>query len=200
MLSSRRLFATSKHPLVVLVAATLLGSVLIPAVNGQVDRQRRLRELKAERGNAALRSAWDVERKLNLLHTAFVAFYKDEVVSGQATRASRQALRERVYALHQDFDRDAWWWHWQMLEEVKVLGLLDAGALRQLEQAVNHYQDALLATSDPIDRYWARLIRDREPVPGAGGVSLIDEVAARMKELGDRRRQAIRDMVRAIIS
>jgi hypothetical protein len=198
MPSSRQILTASKHPLVVLVAATLLGSVLIPAVNGQIDRQRRVRELKAERGNAALRSAWDVERKLNLLRTAFVAFYKDEVMSGVDTRASRQALRDRVYALHQDFDRDAWWWHWQMLEEVKVLRLLDDEALAQLEQAVGRYQAALLATSDPIDRYWERLIRGREPVSGAGG--FIDEVEARMRELGDRRRQAIRDMVQAIIS
>ena len=200
MPSSKRFLAASKHPLVVLIAATLLGSVLIPAVNAQIDRQRRLRELKADRGNAALRSAWDVERKLNLLQTAFVAFYKDEVLSGQATRASRQALRDRVYVLHQDFDRDAWWWHWQMLEEVKVLGLLDGLALKQLEQAVGRYQDALLATSEPMDRYWARLMRGRDAVSGAGGVAFIDEVDARMKELGDRRRQAIRAMVQAIIS
>lgn len=200
MNDSRSLLRASKHPLVVLLAGTLLGSVLIPFVNSEIDRERRLRDLRAEHSRVVLKSSLDVERKLNLLNTAFESFYKDDVVSGQTTVDSRRALRVRVYELHEDFDRDAWWWHEQLLDEAKVVGLLDDARLSQLERAVRNYKNALLTSTELLDRYWAQLIRSQEPVSPAAAVKTVNEVKPLLRELGDKRRQAIREMVQALVS
>ena len=190
---------TSKHPLVILLVGAVIGSVVVPRINSRIEREKRQQGLRAERGTAILKSAWETERKLNLLKTAFESFYRDQLATGKATTEYREALRDKVYALYQDFDRDAWWWHWQVLEEVKVLKLVDDARFPELDRAVHDYHDALLASTRPLDRYWDELIRRPELVSEIEGAKTLSEVGPQLVQLGERRRESIRQMVQTIV-
>lgn len=60
-----------KHPLLLVLIATLLGSVLVPHVNRRIDAEKRIRDLKSERATSVLRSARDVDQKLHLVSSSF---------------------------------------------------------------------------------------------------------------------------------
>jgi len=189
----------SKHPLVVLVAGAIIGSIVVPRVNARIERARRLHELRTQRATRVLESGFDIERRFNAVTTTFQSFYKDEVITGTANHDSRQAFRTRVHATYQEFDRDAWWWHWQTLDEVRVLQLVGNVQLGALEQAVKNYQEALLASTDALDRYWDELLRRAELVSPEEGAQTMKEVPHRLEQCRLRRRQSILQMVEAIV-
>jgi hypothetical protein len=46
---SRAILKVIKHPMVVLLVGTILGSVVIPVVNSRIDKHRRFAEPRAQR-------------------------------------------------------------------------------------------------------------------------------------------------------
>jgi hypothetical protein len=193
------LIRSSKHPLVVLLAATLLGSVLIPYVNARIDREKRRRELKSERATQILRSARDIERKLNLVFTEFENFYKDQVATGDITKPSTVAFRGQVYKLYEDFNRDAWWWHWQIQEEAEVLGLIDGESLAQLKRSVEAYNTSLVSSTREVDRVWAALLRTPRSERPETTARLISDVTDHLRLNSNHRQKFVRGMVDAIL-
>lgn len=194
-----RTWEISKHPLVLLTVATLLGSVLVPYVNARIDRERQRRELKTQRAIAILQSAFNVDRRLNLILTEFANFDKDRVTAGATTSASKEALRSRVYTLYEDFNRDAWWWHWQVLEEAKILGLVDDLSRAQLDQAVSRYHDALVASTAELDPVWTEFIRNPGTPRPETAAKTIKAARSKLKALSDRRQACVRQMIEAIL-
>jgi len=51
----RTIFETTKHPLVVLVASTVIGSAAVPFIASMIDQQNQRRELNGSRAIEALR-------------------------------------------------------------------------------------------------------------------------------------------------
>jgi hypothetical protein len=189
----------SKHPLVVLLFATLLGSVLIPFVNTRIERDRRLHELKSQRSREILQTSRDIDRKLTLVCTEFINFHKDKHASLSAAAQARESLRTRVYRLYEDFNRDAWWWHWQLLEESSILGLVDDASHPQLEQSVRDYHKALVASADALDPVWAALLREPDSRKPKEVGRVIEDAMSRIRQLADQRRQSVREMVSLIL-
>lgn len=194
-----RIWEISKHPLLLLTVGTLLGSFVIPYVNARIDRDRRRLELKSQRATTILQSAWNIDRKLNLVLTEFATFHRDRVTTGSTTSSSKEALRSRVYTLYEDFNRDAWWWHWQVLEEAKILGLVDDGSRAQLEQAVQRYHDALLDSTAELDKVWTEFIRNPGTPRPETAAKTINEAMFKLKALSDRRQSYVRLMIEAIL-
>jgi hypothetical protein len=190
----------SKHPLVVLLVGAVVGSIVVPRVNARIERTRQVHALKAQRGTDVLKFGFDIERRFNAVTTAFQSFYKDEVLTGIANDDSRQLLRTRVHQAYQEFDRDAWWWHWETLDEARILGLIDAVQLGKLELAVKHYQEALLASTAALDPYWEELLRHSKLVSPEEAAHTVDKTSLLLEECRARRRESLLEMVQIIVS
>ena len=87
---SSRALEASKHPLVVLLAATILGSAIVPFVNGRIARESRESELKLNRAMEALRSSATTERQINELQTEFMLFAKNDLWDNVQARREEQ--------------------------------------------------------------------------------------------------------------
>jgi hypothetical protein len=196
---SRELVAEAvKHPLFVLLVGTLLGSIAIPQVNRSIEADRRLATTRVEYAQKALQSARDVDRKLNVISTLLDNFRKDQVNPQTLTNESISQLRTQLYKLYEDFDREAWWWHWQALEDSDLLGLLTADTRQDFADAAEAYQRNLVAATQALDPLW-RLTVDRR-TPDVSGMNLAaDEMLARLRELANERQQVVRQMVRAVL-
>src|SRR5262245_5854949 len=112
----------TKHPLVVLVAATLLGSALIPYVNTRIAQQNRRKALRIVQSLPAFRARAEPDRRVNELGTQFTVVAKNNSCRDAVTSAPD---REQLIMLHAQFNRGAGWWYWRFLQLVRVLRLLD---------------------------------------------------------------------------
>jgi hypothetical protein len=186
---------TTKHPLVVLAVATVLGSVLIPYVNSRIARENRQRELRVSQAVQALRSSSETDRRLNLVLTEFANFVKDESPNDSAARS---ALRERVYRLYAEFNRDAWWWHWQLLQEIQVLHLVDDDAARIMRAAIEEYAANLKESTQALDPLWGRLISTGTQ-PGRDVSSVLDSSSLRSMDLLRKRQEIIGRMIAPLV-
>lgn len=169
MAESRRVskFELTKHPLVVLAVSTLIGAILIPVVTARIAQQSKRAELRTAHAVQALRSSADTERLFNLVATELANFVKGERVADTKARA---ALRERVRELYAEFDRQAWWWHWSVLQEAQVLKLINDEEERRIKTEMTAYQDNLTQTVAALNPLWSLLVTEAAN-PGAKAVA-----------------------------
>jgi hypothetical protein len=194
--SESTVFETTKHPVVVLAVATLLGSVLVPYVNARIAQQNSHRELRMSHALQVLRSSSETDRRINLLLTEFANFIQDESISDPAART---ALRERVYRLYGEFNRDAWWWYWPLLQEVRVLGLVDESAAIVMSAAIEKYAVYLQESTQALDPLWRHLVSNRAQSGSNQVSSILASTSSRLKDLQQKRQEAIGQMVAPLI-
>ena len=180
----------TKHPLVVLLAATLLGSALVPFVNTQIARQNRQTELKLSRATEALRSHAVTERHINELQTAFMMFAKNDLWND--LRARRE-IRSRLSASYVEFNRDAWWWYWELLQEVRLLRLVDESAASEIRSGIEDYSANLRQTTQEAEPLWSLL--SGQPVTADRRKAVLESVTARLETLRQKRQELVRRMV-----
>jgi hypothetical protein len=169
-MADERLVSLSKHPLLVLFVGTLLGSILVPWVNGRAARAADLEKLRAQKAVEALDANSDIDRKLNIVITAFESFWKD--TSPAQRQAERSVLRKRVYELYQDFDRSAWWWFEEEWRGCQLLGLLDEQGVTRAEAITEQYKTSLTKTTACLDDIW-RVSIEKEPIPNSEEAALV---------------------------
>ena len=188
----------SRHPLVLLIVGTLIGSILIPGINNRMDRDRRLREIRETRGMAALDAGLQTERSFNLVRTEFESFYKDLAAKKTSAQAD-QALADRLHKAYQEFDRDAWWWANQARDEMRMLGLLSADRVAILDHAVEDYNKAVLESAQALDPYWDESVHSQTPITPDQAMSIMKKVSPGLDKLGERRRGLLEKIVQTIV-
>jgi hypothetical protein len=187
--SSRALEAT-KHPLVVLLAATILGSAIVPFVNARIAKQSRENELKLNRTMEALRSSATTERQINELQTEFMLFSKNDLWGNVQ---ARREVQSRLSALYEDFNRDAWWWYWQLLHEVRLLRLVDEDSIREMRSGIEEYSANLQQTTREAGPLWSLL--NGRPVEAKVRQDTLESVTARLERLRQARQELVRRMI-----
>src|SRR5678815_2479939 len=176
----------TKHPLVVVVIATLLGSVLIPYANARFAKEGRLHELRFSHAKQALQSGSQTDRQLNMLLTEFAIFVKEK--SGGSASA-RSSLRERVYRLYAEFNRDAWWWYWPMVQEARLLHLVDEQDARSMGAAAEAYATNLEESTTALDPLWRLLLSDATRSTSRDVAALLATSLSRSNELQQARHE-----------
>ena len=184
------LLEISKHPLLILLIGTLLGSVLIPEINRRSTRARELEELRAKRVLAAVEANSEVDRHLNLVLTSFESFWKD---TAEGTLDSRRPeLRTKVYGLYEEFDRSAWWWFDQAWQEATILGLLEKeDAKKERAKISSEYKESLLASVKAIDPVWHMSLRQSPPPSQEEAAKALDVARQQLWESRTKRLQAL---------
>lgn len=185
-------FEKTKHPLVILVAATVLGSVLIPYVNSRIAQQNRLDELKMSHAVRALRASSDTERRINQLETEFAIFAKNNLWRDPVATT---ALREHLTMLYAEFNRDAWWWYWDLLQEVRLLHLVDEASVLTMRSAIDDYGANLRQSTDEVGPLWSLLMSNAEYPDDASLASALVSSGERLQQLRQRRQDIVRRMI-----
>lgn len=176
-----------RHPLTLLLAGTLLSSLIIPWINGRSARVERRQNGRQTKAVEILRAAGQDTRRLNALRASFENYERD---TGTASVADRRAeLRQRVYELYGEFDGDAWWWYRAALREADVFDWLTVPEQQQMRELADAYEANLLkATRSILDGPWQRYLGKQ-----AGAADGTPVMPALNRQLGEL--QAQRDVV-----
>jgi hypothetical protein len=189
-------FERTKHPLIVVAITTLLGSVLIPLVNSNIATTNRMRERRDNLAIDAIRYARETDRRLNLVLTEFGNYAKDQP---RRDKASRAALRERVINLYAEFDREGWWWYWPLLQELRLMKLVDHSRANSISAEMDSYAANLKASTRTLDPLWGAFISSNTPRETADSTSF-DLVSSRLDELQSERQEILSRMVGYIVN
>ncbi len=192
--SSSGAMEATKHPLVVLLAATILGSAVVPFVNARIARQTRENELKLNRATEALRSSATTERQINELQTEFMMFAKNDLWNNLQ---ARREVRSRLSALYAEFNRDAWWWYWQLLQEVSLLRLVDEASVREIRSGIEEYSANLQQTTREAASLWSLL--NGQPVNPKTRQDTLESATARLEALRQTREELVRRIIAPLI-
>jgi hypothetical protein len=178
----------TKHPIMVLLLGTLVGSIVIPRLNERATREAQLRELRTNLAQEAVTKSAEIDSSLNALVTTFGTYVKDSLHRGKS--GDRAELRRQVYTLYREFERDAWWWHWRVLAKAKVLRLATPEQLRRIDTACWRYQENLKRVASEVDRLWYPLITAKKQ-----SAPLFDEIKKRFDDLALDRQQVIQELI-----
>ena len=184
----------TKHPLVVLLTATILGSAVVPFVNARISRQSRDNELKLNRAIEALRSSATTERQINELQTEFLLFAKNDLWDNVQ---ARREVQRRLSASYGDFNRDAWWWYWQLLHEVTLLRLVDEASVREMRSGIEEYSANLQQTTREAGSLWSFL--NGRPVNAKVRQDTLESVTVRLEALRQKREELVGRMIAPLV-
>jgi Tfp pilus assembly protein PilX len=185
---------TTKHPLVVLLAATILGSAVVPFVNARIARDSRDNELKLSRAMEALRASATTERQINELQTEFMLFAKNDLWDNVQ---ARRDVQSRLSALYGDFNRDAWWWYWQLLQEVRLLRLVDEASIREVRSSIEEYSANLQQTTREAAPLWSLL--NGRPLNAKVRRDTLESAAVHLEALRQKRQALVRRMIEPLV-
>jgi hypothetical protein len=194
--TSSTLFERSKHPLVVLACATLLSSVLIPVVNSQISSRQRQADLRPSKALQALQSSSETERRINGLLTEVENIMKGEIGFDSQAQA---AIRQRIYLLYAEFNRDAWWWHWQLLQEVRILRLVDEASAEAIRNANMQYNSNLQQTTQALDPLWGLLVSSGETSRPKDGRTIVASTRSIAESLRRDRQEIVARMIAPLL-
>jgi len=160
---SRRFTAASeafKHPLVLLLVGTLLGSLIIPYLREREARNREIENLRLQKALVAFSANQAVDADLNGLLTGFENLFKARVQTLDSERDHE--LQRQIYDHHNAFNRDAWWWFSQHITEAQIFGLLDSKSIGDARRLARQYDGSLRATTKALEKFW--FLMESEPV------------------------------------
>ena len=121
------------------------------------------------------------------------------MATGTSTAASKEALRSRIYILYEDLNRDAWFWHWQILQEATILGLLDDRSRTQLDKEVRGYHEELNASANELTLVWKEFLSNPGTPRAERAKKTIEVAGTKLHELQGQRQKHVSQMIDAIL-
>ena len=181
----------TKHPLVVLAVSTMIGSVLIPILAARSTHASRLRDLRVTHTMEAIRANANTDRNLNRLLTELNNYVKDEQ---DGKESSRVAFRRRFQDAYAEFERDAWWWYWSWLEELRVLRVVNGEERAAMTDAMKSYATNLDESAVLFALAWDISPR-RNILPPPIEPSQVAAIADQLSALRARRNEILKQML-----
>lgn len=140
--------------MIVLIAGTILGSVLIPMLQTNADRAQLRREQRLRLAIVMLEHNSTVNAELNVLQSVLESYVKDVVgnVDSSEAIALRRELQERLHQHYDRFNLDAWWWADDIRSQAVTLGLVTESERSRMETAAEHYRRNLNAATTALEQ------------------------------------------------
>jgi hypothetical protein len=192
---STKLGKLLSHPLFILVAGTVLGSLIIPWITGIAAGRQLQREAQQKTALEGLEQGFEVDRRFNAVETAVESFHKRQDQTGSVLAAEQPAVRTQIGDLYQQFNGTAWWWFRQEFHKAKVLDLLSEARLRSLEDLDECYGFNLLSSTAELSRLETLVLADRRSPASADEASAIHQ---RLDELTSERDEYLQEMAHLV--
>ena len=97
--------------------------------------------------------------------------------------------------LYAEFNRVAWWWYWDLLQEVGLLQLVDEDSVRTMRSAIDDYAANLRERTDEVGPLWTLLTSGKNQPNDGELASALASSSARLQQLRQRRQDIVRRMI-----
>jgi hypothetical protein len=184
-MNKQDLDAFFRHPFVLAIAGTVLGSIFIPIIAGYAQKSATRAETRIKLAIEIMTTSSSVNATLNKIKTAYESFEVHAVPSTPPIYKDRcKELDATISKLYGDFDSTAWWWPWNIYYQARLLKLIKEDHLNEFARDIDAYSKNLVQTTQLLGRPWNEyLTGDPNPV---GKKPVMDEIR---KQLGDLQRE-----------
>lgn len=188
---SRDRFSVLRHPLFLMVVASVIGSFMIPWISHKTDRNRALGEARLKKKVEIINKNTETISKLNVLVTWVGTFHKDNIrlkPSPPRFAELQDKLREDMNMLYADFERAGWWWYRNLNDEAVILEIVPQSGSDKLKHDVNLYGENIEGTVKALNEFRHKCLSKEYDFEENGKVTKIQkEMSERLNQLANER-------------
>jgi hypothetical protein len=141
-----------KHPLILLIIGSAITSYLLPSILSEVAKKESQRNEKSALAIEFITRNSEMEEDFNSLLVSLELFCK--YPSPENFHAEQARLRITSKELYMKFDRDVWWWHWNLYEKAKMWKFISRSDEPYVEKALHRYTEGWEMATDTLEGFW----------------------------------------------
>lgn len=194
-------FEFLRHPLLLLVVGTIIGSILIPYFSERATKKKVLQEARLRKAVDIVDTNTRTVSQLNSLSTRVAMFHENNVrlkPSPVELRTLRDKLIEDMDARYLEFEKIGWWWYRDLNDEAIILNIVPSNGSDQLREHINSYGQNMLDTTNALKTLWHPCISSDYDYKGKKGEEISEikkNMDAKLQELFNARNAIVNQLV-----
>jgi len=142
-----------RHPLVLLIVGSVIGSFLIPRISEQTHKKKVLQDARLRKAVEIIDNNTRTVSQLNAMVTKLATFHDENIrlKPSPAKLTERQdKLAESIASRYEEFEKTGWWWYRDLNDEAVILELVPATGSARLSKDVDAYAQNILQTVNAL--------------------------------------------------
>jgi hypothetical protein len=202
-MSTRPPFFTSaldflKHPLLLLMVGSIVGSILIPHISERTSRTKALQDARLRKAVEIIDNNTRTISQLNALRTRLGMFHNDNVRS-KPTPAKLKEWQDKLGADMNDryleFEKTGWWWYRDLNDEAVILEIVPPTGSDKLRNDVNAYHTNILDTVKALNEMWHPYVDADYDYKDSHMTEVQESVSKEWDKLTNARTEAVNNLV-----
>lgn len=187
-----------KHPLLLLIVGSIIGSILIPKISEQASRTKALQEARLRKAVEIVDNNTVTISQLNAIRTRLAMFHGDNV----RLKPPPVRLKELQDQLAQDmnnryleFEKTGWWWYRALNEQAVILEIVPPTGSGKLRSHVDAYHDNISQTVNVLQEMWHACVDADYDYQDARIIQIQEKMNKGWNDVDKARNQVVNDLV-----
>lgn len=202
-MTARRTFFNSwleflKHPLLLLIVGSVIGSILIPRISEKASRTKALQDARLSKAVEIVDNNTKTFSQLNALRTRLGMFHTDNVrlkPSPAKLKELQDKLSEDMNNRYLEFERTGWWWYRDLNDEAVILEIVPPTGSDKLRDDVNAYHANVVQTVTVLNEMWHPCVEGGYDYKDGRVTQIMEKVNKEWEDLGNARNQLVNNLV-----
>jgi uncharacterized membrane-anchored protein YhcB (DUF1043 family) len=187
-----------KHPLLLLIVGSIIGSILIPRISEKASHAKALQDARLRKAVDIIDNNTRTISQLNALRTRLGMFHTDNVRLSPSP-AKLDGMRDKLGAEMNDryleFEKTGWWWYRDLNDEAVVLEIVPRTGSEKLRSDVNAYHSNILATVNLLNQMWHACVDARYDYKDPHITQIQENMNKEWDNLTNTRNQVVNNLV-----
>ena len=194
-------FEFLRHPLLLLVVGSIIGSFLIPYLTDRATKKKVLQEARLRKAVDIVDTNTRMVSQLNSISTRVSMFHENNLrlkPSPEELRTARDKLIEDIDERYLEFEKAGWWWYRDLIDEAVILKIVPPNGSDQLREHINSYGQNMLDTTNALKTMWHPCISAEYDYKGKKGEEISEikkKMDVRLNELFNQRNAIVNQLV-----
>lgn len=187
-----------KHPLLLLIIGSIIGSILIPKISERSSRTQALQQARLRKAVEIVDNNTVTISQLNAIRTRLGMFHGDNV----RLKPPPAKLKELQDQLAQDmnnryleFDKSGWWWYRALNEQAVILEIVPPTGSSKLRNHVEAYHDNIGQTVNVLQEMWHACVAADYDYKDARITQIQEKMNKAWNDVDKTRNQIVNDLV-----
>ena len=187
-----------KHPLLLLIVGSIVGSILIPRISEQASHTKALQDARLRKAVEIIDNNTRTISQLNALRTRLGMFHSDNVRLKPASAKLKEwqdKLGADMNDRYLEFEKTGWWWYRDLNDEAVVLEIVPPTGSDKLRKDVNAYHTNILDTVKALNEMWHACVDATYDYQDPHITEIQQKMNKEWDDLTNARSQVVNDLV-----
>ena len=192
-----------RHPLVVLLVGSLVGSIVIPYINARSTETRLFQEARLRKATEIMNHSREFSSEMNSLMTAIGSYHFDNIrmrIRPAEYKQTQKEFNKKMNDRYIEFDKKAWWWYGSLLQEAAILKLASQDDLRKIDEDIKKYAANVNEHTGVMGELWHAVVSPDYDPHDEKIARFIEVANKKVAELSEDRRIIIEHIIQVITS